>query len=117
MRWLQQNRIKYLYNVLDSVDLDTGVHTMNSCGIGILKPNIILIGFKNNWFNSPDEDVQTYLNTLKYKTIKLHIGGGLVPKNFSIFRPRVATNVYYLNIERSEKCIDITIMCFFHVCV
>lgn len=64
--WLNQNGIRSLYNILDNIDLDIGVHIMNSCGHGILKPNIIVIGYKHGWFNCKDDDIQTYLNILKY---------------------------------------------------
>ncbi|XP_060864758.1 bumetanide-sensitive sodium-(potassium)-chloride cotransporter-like [Metopolophium dirhodum] len=64
VNWLNQTGIKSLYNVLDNIDLDIGVHIINSCGHGILKPNIILLGYKHGWFNSTDDDIQTYLNIL-----------------------------------------------------
>lgn len=57
-----------MYNVLDNIDLDVGVRIVNSCSYGILKPNIILLGYKNDWF--ADEDIQTYLNVLKYVHFK-----------------------------------------------
>lgn len=66
MNWLNQTGVKSLYNVLDNIDLDIGVHIINSCGHGILKPNIILLGYKHDWFHCTDDDIQTYLNILKY---------------------------------------------------
>lgn len=66
VKWLKQIGIKSLYNVLDNIDLDVGVRIlMDSCGYGILKPNIILIGYKYGWFNCADEDINSYLNILK----------------------------------------------------
>ncbi|CAH1721404.1 bumetanide-sensitive sodium-(potassium)-chloride cotransporter-like isoform X1 [Aphis gossypii] len=62
--WLNQTGIRSLYNILDNIDLDIGVHIINSCGHGILKPNIIVIGYKHDWFNCKDDDIQTYLNIL-----------------------------------------------------
>ncbi|XP_025406832.1 bumetanide-sensitive sodium-(potassium)-chloride cotransporter-like isoform X3 [Sipha flava] len=64
VHWLKKSGIKSLYNVLDGIHLDIGVRMMYSCGYGILKPNIILVGYKNNWFDYVDEDIQTYLNTI-----------------------------------------------------
>ena len=55
--------------MLDNIDLDIGVHIINSCGHGILKPNIILIGYKHGWFHCTDDDIQTYLNIIKYTFI------------------------------------------------
>lgn len=66
VNWLKKSGIKSLYNVLDDINLDAGVRMMDSCGYGILKPNIILVGYKNDWFNCADEEIQTYLNTIKY---------------------------------------------------
>lgn len=66
VNWLNKSGIKSLYNVLDNIDLDIGVHIVNSCGHGILKSNIILIGYKHDWFNCTDDDIQSYLNILKY---------------------------------------------------
>lgn len=54
-----------MYNVLDNIDLDVAIHVMNNCSYGILKPNIILVGYKSNWFKSADKDVQTYFNILR----------------------------------------------------
>lgn len=68
VKWLKHAGIKSLYNVLDNIDLDVGVRIVNNCSHGILKPNIILLGYKNDWF--ADQDVQTYLNVLKYVNFK-----------------------------------------------
>lgn len=42
---------------------------MGSCSYGILRPNIVMIGYKNSWFNYEDKDIQNYLNALKYTSI------------------------------------------------
>lgn len=67
MQWLKQGGIKSLYSILDNIDLDIGVYdVINTCGHSILKPNIILIGYKHDWFNCKNEDIQIYLNLFKY---------------------------------------------------
>lgn len=83
MKWLKITGIKSLYNVLDNVNLDDGVSVVASCGHGILKPNIVLIGYKKDWFNCSDEDIETYLNTLKYIIIELKNKN--VQRNFDMF--------------------------------
>lgn len=65
MQWLKRTGIKSLYSVLDNIDLDVGIHVINSSSHGILKPNIVLIGYKHGWFNCTSEDIQNYLNILK----------------------------------------------------
>lgn len=62
--WLKRTGIKSLYNVLDNIELHVGVRIMHSCGHGVIKPNVVLLGYKNGWSNN--SDVQTYLNVLKY---------------------------------------------------
>lgn len=64
-KWLKQSGIKSLYNIIDNIELDVGFRIMNNYGHGILKPNIVLVGYKYDWFSCEDEDIQTYLNILK----------------------------------------------------
>lgn len=85
MNWLRQTGIKSLYNVLDNINLDVGVGMMDSCGHGILKPNIILVGYKNDWFNSSDEEVETYLNALKYNKYYLYYKLLIVRLTFCLY--------------------------------
>ncbi|VVC37171.1 Hypothetical protein CINCED_3A017148 [Cinara cedri] len=65
VKWLKKMGIKSLYSVLDNIDLDIGVRIMMDCsGHGILKPNIILVGYKHGWFNCVHKDIKSYLNIL-----------------------------------------------------
>ncbi|XP_050525773.1 bumetanide-sensitive sodium-(potassium)-chloride cotransporter-like isoform X2 [Daktulosphaira vitifoliae] len=76
MLWLKAYGIKCLYNILDGISLNLAVRMIYLCSYGQLKPNIIFMGFKSDWKNCSDDDLQSY---------------------FSIFK----TSIYYLN--KNEK--------------
>uniref|UniRef100_A0A914VZI6 Solute carrier family 12 member 2 n=1 Tax=Plectus sambesii TaxID=2011161 RepID=A0A914VZI6_9BILA len=48
--WLRKRRVKAFYVSTVNSSLRSGVHTlMQAVGLGKLRPNIILLGFKTNW--------------------------------------------------------------------
>jgi len=64
-QWLKSSGIKSLYVVLDNIELDSAIHMIYSFGLGQLRPNIAMIGYKSDWLNCPSQDLQTYLNIFK----------------------------------------------------
>lgn len=52
--------------VIDNNELDVASNTVYSCSHGELRPNIILVGYKSDWLNCPRQDLETFLNILKY---------------------------------------------------
>lgn len=65
IQWLKEARIKSLYVIIEKLELDVATHMVYTCSHGLLKPNIVLIGYKSNWLNCPYKDLQTYLNVFK----------------------------------------------------
>ncbi|XP_077377792.1 solute carrier family 12 member 2 [Festucalex cinctus] len=62
-RWLNKKRIKAFYAPVFSDTLRHGVHfLLQSVGLGRLKPNTLVLGFKNNWMEGHMNDVETYIN-------------------------------------------------------
>lgn len=65
-KWLDARKIKAFYNVVDNVDFESGVRSLiQSSGFGKLSPNIVLMGYKNNWRSKPAETV-TYFEALQW---------------------------------------------------
>lgn len=51
------------------MDLETGAKVlMQSAGIGKLAPNVLMMGYQNNWATCPREDLLSYFNILQYVT-------------------------------------------------
>ncbi|XP_053182169.1 solute carrier family 12 member 2-like [Scomber japonicus] len=64
-RWLNKKRIKAFYAHVFSENLRHGTQfLLQSVGLGRLKPNTLVMGFKNNWSDGDMRDVETYINTI-----------------------------------------------------
>ncbi|XP_044131796.1 solute carrier family 12 member 2 [Bufo gargarizans] len=64
-RWLIKNKTKAFYSPVHAEDLRDGVqYLMQAAGLGRMKPNTLVLGFKNNWIQSDMKDVETYINLL-----------------------------------------------------
>jgi hypothetical protein len=56
IEWLQSNRIKAFYSVSRHTSFKIGAKSsLEMSGLGKLRPNLMLIGFKNNWQDSRED--------------------------------------------------------------
>lgn len=63
-KYFNDKNIKAFYNIVDDVDIEVGIKMMiQSSGFGRLSPNIVLMGYQNNW--STAGSLKTYYNILK----------------------------------------------------
>ncbi|KAL1268939.1 hypothetical protein QQF64_031228 [Cirrhinus molitorella] len=83
-RWLLKTRIKAFYTPVFADDLRQGAqYLLQTAGLGRLKPNTLVFGFKNNWRDGEMKDVETYINTihdafdLQYGVVLLRLKEGL----------------------------------------
>lgn len=61
------NKIKAFYSVVDGATLQDGaVSLLQTSGLGKLKPNILMMGYKRNWASCPQDDLDMYFNILQY---------------------------------------------------
>ncbi|XP_075034944.1 solute carrier family 12 member 2 isoform X2 [Mixophyes fleayi] len=62
-RWLIKNKTKAFYSPVHAEDLRDGAqYLMQAAGLGRMRPNTLVIGFKNNWIQSDMKEVETYIN-------------------------------------------------------
>ncbi|XP_076003631.1 solute carrier family 12 member 2-like isoform X2 [Genypterus blacodes] len=83
-RWLNKKGIKSFYTPVFSDSLRHGVQfLLQAVGLGRLKPNTLVMGFKNNWSDVEMRDLEIYINTihdafdLQYGVVILRLQGGL----------------------------------------
>uniref|UniRef100_A0AAQ4PFF9 Solute carrier family 12 member 3 n=1 Tax=Gasterosteus aculeatus aculeatus TaxID=481459 RepID=A0AAQ4PFF9_GASAC len=83
-RWLNKKRIKAFYTHVFSDNLRHGAQfLMQAVGLGRLKPNTLVMGFKNNWSDGDMREVEIYINTihdafdLQYGVVILRLRDGL----------------------------------------
>ncbi|XP_008336303.2 solute carrier family 12 member 2-like, partial [Cynoglossus semilaevis] len=64
-RWLNAKRIKAFYTPVFSDNLRHGTQLLlQAVGLGRLKPNTLVMGFKNNWREGDMRDLEIYINTI-----------------------------------------------------
>ncbi|XP_028626214.1 solute carrier family 12 member 3 isoform X4 [Grammomys surdaster] len=64
-RWLNKRKIKAFYSDVIAEDLRSGVQIlMQASGLGRMKPNILVVGFKRNWQSAHPATVEDYIGIL-----------------------------------------------------
>jgi len=64
--WLRDEKIRAFYVVVDNCSFHVGAQTLlQSCGIGKMAPNVLMLGYKDNWQTCPKQDVHSYFTTLQ----------------------------------------------------
>lgn len=69
--WLKKHKVKGFYSIVDGENFETGTRALlQASGIGKLKPNIVLIGYKSDWQTCEKNELQSYFDTI-HKVIEL----------------------------------------------
>ncbi|XP_063066604.1 solute carrier family 12 member 2 [Engraulis encrasicolus] len=83
-RWLLNNNSKAFYTPVLAEDLRQGTqYLLQAVGLGRLKPNTLVLGYKNNWMDGDLNDVERYINLihdafdLQYGAVILRLKEGL----------------------------------------
>uniref|UniRef100_A0A4W4F460 Solute carrier family 12 member 2 n=1 Tax=Electrophorus electricus TaxID=8005 RepID=A0A4W4F460_ELEEL len=103
-RWLLKKRIKAFYTPVFAEDLRQGAqYLLQAAGLGRLKPNTLVFGFKNNWPDGDMRDVETYINTihdafdLQYGVVIIRLKEGLdishIPGQGKSHKPHIIRNI------------------------
>ena len=76
-QWLKDNNIPGFYSVTNNLSLKEGSwNCMNLSGLGKVSPNMVLMGFKNNWKDDLDGLVE-YLEIL-ISAFDLHLSSAII---------------------------------------
>ncbi|XP_057692239.1 solute carrier family 12 member 1 [Corythoichthys intestinalis] len=83
-QWLKKSKRKAFYAAVANEKFREGVEILlQASGLGRMKPNTLMIGFKRNWKTSGSEAVQSYVGVLhdafdfEYGTVILRMNQGL----------------------------------------
>uniref|UniRef100_A0A670YNR6 Solute carrier family 12 member 3 n=1 Tax=Pseudonaja textilis TaxID=8673 RepID=A0A670YNR6_PSETE len=84
IKWLTKRKIKAFYTGILAEDLRTGAQIlMQASGLGKMKPNILVLGYKNNWQAAHPQTVEEYIGILhdafdfKYGVCVMRVKEGL----------------------------------------
>uniref|UniRef100_UPI0037E8B37A solute carrier family 12 member 1 n=1 Tax=Semicossyphus pulcher TaxID=241346 RepID=UPI0037E8B37A len=105
--WLRKNKRKAFYAAVACDDFREGTETLlQASGLGRMKPNTLMIGFKRNWRNSGTEGVQSYVGILhdafdfEYGTVMLRMKQGLDVSHI------VEAEDEMLKAEKDQRALD-----------
>ncbi|KAK3849934.1 hypothetical protein Pcinc_043333 [Petrolisthes cinctipes] len=63
--WFNKHKIRAFYSVVEGTTLEHGAKSLcQLVGLGKLKPNTVLLGFKSNWRKCDKNELRAYFNTL-----------------------------------------------------
>uniref|UniRef100_A0A8C2Z3H2 Solute carrier family 12 member 10, tandem duplicate 1 n=1 Tax=Cyclopterus lumpus TaxID=8103 RepID=A0A8C2Z3H2_CYCLU len=64
-KWMNGRKVRSFYTPLNADSLRVGArHLLQASGLGKLKPNTLVLGFKANWRDSSPESIEDYINTI-----------------------------------------------------
>ncbi|KRY91063.1 Solute carrier family 12 member 2 [Trichinella pseudospiralis] len=65
--WLKSRRIYGFYSPVIAPNLSEGAHyLLQTAGMSYLKPNILFLGYKNNWIESNAKEISEYFQLIHY---------------------------------------------------
>ncbi|XP_048484442.1 bumetanide-sensitive sodium-(potassium)-chloride cotransporter [Plutella xylostella] len=72
-QWFAKRKIKAFYNLVDDVDFKDGASALiQASGLGKLKPNILMMGFKEDWAACPRSEMIDYVEVM-HKALDVHM--------------------------------------------
>ncbi|XP_074649682.1 solute carrier family 12 member 2-like [Tubulanus polymorphus] len=77
-RWLHSRKIKGFYNAITSNNFEIGARSLlQTTGMGKLRPNTLLMGFKSNWLKVKPQEVLEYF-TVVHEAFDMNYGVGIL---------------------------------------
>ncbi|XP_056156833.1 solute carrier family 12 member 3-like [Lampris incognitus] len=65
VKWLNKRKVRSFYTAFAGDSLRAGTrHLLQASGLGKLRPNTLVLGFKANWRESSPESLDDYINTI-----------------------------------------------------
>ncbi|XP_032675841.1 bumetanide-sensitive sodium-(potassium)-chloride cotransporter [Odontomachus brunneus] len=76
--WFRANKVKAFYSLVDGASFQDGATSLlQAAGLGKMRPNILLMGYKQNWASCPRENLNMYFNVM-HKALDMHIAVALL---------------------------------------
>lgn len=64
--WFRTHKIKAFYSLVDGAKFQDGATSLlQAAGLGKMRPNILLMGYKQDWAICPRENLNMYFNVMQ----------------------------------------------------
>lgn len=80
--WFRRHKVKGFFTYIDDNDFETGARAaMQASGIGKLRPNLLLLGYKKDWTKCDSVELDQYFNVV-HKALDMYLSVAIlrVPK-------------------------------------
>ncbi|XP_066989480.1 bumetanide-sensitive sodium-(potassium)-chloride cotransporter-like isoform X3 [Macrobrachium rosenbergii] len=72
--WLSRHKIRAFYSLVEGNNLEEGSRSLfQLVGLGKLRPNMVLLGYKANWGKCERQELKAYFNTL-HEALDMYLG-------------------------------------------
>ncbi|GFU03492.1 solute carrier family 12 member 2 [Nephila pilipes] len=72
-KWLQERKVKAFYSLMEADSLENGVSSLiQTVGVGKMRPNILLMGFKENWQTCDSKETLDYFHII-HQSVDAHM--------------------------------------------
>ncbi|XP_064109028.1 bumetanide-sensitive sodium-(potassium)-chloride cotransporter-like [Macrobrachium nipponense] len=72
--WLSRHKIRAFYSLVEGSNLEEGSRSLfQLVGLGKLRPNMVLLGYKANWGKCERQELKAYFNTL-HEALDMYLG-------------------------------------------
>ncbi|GBM78307.1 Solute carrier family 12 member 1 [Araneus ventricosus] len=72
-RWLMERRVKAFYSLVEADSFENGVASLiQTAGVGKMRPNILLMGFKDNWQTCDIKESLDYFHAI-HQAVNAHL--------------------------------------------
>ncbi|XP_026672114.1 bumetanide-sensitive sodium-(potassium)-chloride cotransporter [Ceratina calcarata] len=76
--WLRANKLKGFYSLVDGANFQDGTTSLlQAAGLGKMRPNILLMGYKQDWATCSQDNLNMYFNVM-HKALDMHIAVALL---------------------------------------
>ncbi|KAL9698244.1 hypothetical protein quinque_001685 [Culex quinquefasciatus] len=94
--WFRRQKVKGFYAYVDDNDFETGARAaMQASGIGKLRPNVLLLGYKSDWTKCDATELEQYFNVV-HKALDMYLSVAIL---------RVAKGLDYSQILGEETTV------------
>uniref|UniRef100_A0A8B9RH85 Solute carrier family 12 member 3 n=1 Tax=Astyanax mexicanus TaxID=7994 RepID=A0A8B9RH85_ASTMX len=109
VKWLNCRKVRSFYTPFKGDNLREGArHLMQASGLGKMKPNTLVLGFKTNWKECPPGSVEDYVNTV-YDTFDANYGVCILRMmdGLDVTEELQCEGVYVWSTKQGKKTIDV----------